>query len=80
MDTNCFDERFLLCIITGRHSFYTNLSLPRGLVQPSTCSSATFFETSVLKKVRILYPFSPQNINLAADNTTRVQSKASRTT
>ena len=36
-DTTCFDECFLFDAITGNIIFYTNLSLPRGLVQPPCC-------------------------------------------
>ena len=35
--TTCFDECFVFHVICGRHYFYTNLSLPRGLVQPPCC-------------------------------------------
>ena len=34
IDTTCFDECFLLDVITGRHYFYKNLSLPGDLGQP----------------------------------------------
>ena len=37
IDTTCFDECFLFPVITGRRYFYTNLSLPRGLVQSPSC-------------------------------------------
>ena len=37
IDTTCFDECFLFHVITGNSIFYTNVSLPRGLVQPPCC-------------------------------------------
>ena len=39
IDTTCFDECFLFYVITGHSIFLkkTNLSLPRGLVQPPFC-------------------------------------------
>ena len=37
IDTTCFDECFLFYMITGSSIFYTNLSLPCGLVQPPCC-------------------------------------------
>ena len=37
IDTTCYDECFLFHVITGRHHFCKNLSLPKGLVQPSCC-------------------------------------------
>ena len=37
IDTNCFDECFSFYVITVSSIFYTNLSLPRDLVQPSCC-------------------------------------------
>ena len=37
IDTTCFDECFLIYVITANSSFYTNLLLPRGLVQPPCC-------------------------------------------
>ena len=42
--------------------FYTDLLLPGGLVQ-RPCF-ATFIETSVLKEVYILYPFSHNKITM----------------
>ena len=38
----CFDECFLFHAITGRHYFYTNLSLPRGLVQKLSSNMFVF--------------------------------------
>ena len=35
--TTCFDECFLSYVITRNSIFYTNLLLPRGLVQPPCC-------------------------------------------
>ena len=37
IDTNCFDDCFLFFAITGNSIFYTNLSIPRGLIQPPCC-------------------------------------------
>ena len=37
IDPTCFDECFLLQVITGRYYFYTNLSLRRDLVQSPCC-------------------------------------------
>ena len=37
IDTTCFDECFLFYMVTGSSIFYTNLSLPCGLVQPPCC-------------------------------------------
>ena len=37
IDTTWFHEGFLFHMMTVRHYFYTNLSLPRGLVQPTCC-------------------------------------------
>ena len=37
IDTTCFDECFLFYLITGSSIFYTNLSLPWGLVQLPCC-------------------------------------------
>ena len=34
IDTTCFDECFLFYVITGNRIFYTNLTLPRGLMPP----------------------------------------------
>ena len=35
--TACFDECLLFHVIIGRNYFYTNLSLPRGFLQPPYC-------------------------------------------
>ena len=37
IDTTCFDECFLFHFITGNTIFYTNLSLPWGLMQAPCC-------------------------------------------
>ena len=37
IDTTCFDESFLFHVITANVIFYTNKSLPRGLVQSPCC-------------------------------------------
>ena len=37
INTTCFDECGLFHLITGRHYFYANLSIPSGLVQPPCC-------------------------------------------
>ena len=37
IDTTYFDKCFLIYVITENSSFYKNLSLPRGLVQPPCC-------------------------------------------
>ena len=60
IDTNCFDECFSFHVITANIIFYTNLSLPRDLVQSSCCCvlSSKCFE--FYKCFRILYPLSLQ--------------------
>ena len=37
IDTTCFDECFPFHVITANSIFYTNLLLPRGMVQPPCC-------------------------------------------
>ena len=37
IDTTCFHECFLFYVITGNSTFCTNLTQPRGLVQPPCC-------------------------------------------
>ena len=37
IDTTCFDDCFSFYVITANSIFYTNLSLPRGLVQLPCC-------------------------------------------
>ena len=54
IDTTCFDECFLVCVITGRHSFLCKLIITQRF------GETAMFETSVLKEVPILYPLSPQ--------------------
>ena len=56
IDINCFDECFSFHVITTNSIFYTNLSLPKDLVQPSCC----WVLSSILKEVYILYPLFPQ--------------------
>ena len=49
IDTTCFGELFSFHMITANNTFYTNLSLPRGLVQPPCCCvlSSKCFERSL---------------------------------
>ena len=57
IDRTYFDECFLFYVITGS-SIYTQIyRYPEAYYNRHV---ATFFETSVLKEVRILCPLSPQ--------------------
>ena len=56
IDTTCSNESFLSHVITERH----NLLQIYRLLNLSFTHVAAFFETSVLKEVRILYLLSPQ--------------------
>ena len=74
IDTSSFDECFLFHVITGNITFYTNLSLRRGLVQPNV---GAFFKTIVLKGVRIYLRYLHNNISTML--MPKVQNKASTT-
>ena len=54
IDATYFDERFLFHVITGRRYFSKSLSLPWDFLNRHI---VVFFETSVLKEVRILRYF-----------------------
>ena len=52
IDKTCFDECFLFHVINGRRYFFLKVYLYCEIF--STANVAVFFETSVLKEVRIL--------------------------
>ena len=57
IDTTCFDESFLLYVITANNFFTQKNRYPE-----TWCNrhAAALLQTSALKDVRILCPFSPQ--------------------
>ena len=61
IDTTCFNECFLFHVITGRHNFYTDLSLSRDLMNRHV---AVFFETSVLKEAALYIRYLQDNITM----------------
>ena len=75
IDTTGFDECFLFHVITGRHNFYTNLSLPRGLVQPPCC--CVFLKQLFWKKSKYYIRYHHKNITMLL--LPKVQNKASAT-
>ena len=57
IDATCFDECFLFHVVTGRYYFWQKFFVTlRSFQQPFVA----FFQTSVLKQVRILRISSPQ--------------------
>ena len=57
IDTTCFDKCYSFHVITANSIFYTNLLLPRGLMQQPCCC---VLSNKCCKKVRILYSLFPQ--------------------
>ena len=57
IDATCFHECFLFRVVTGRHYFWQKLVVTLRFFQPPYVA---FFETGVLKEVRLLRILPPQ--------------------
>ena len=63
IDKTFFDECFLFHVIAWKHCFLYKFIVTRIVTYVEFCYNrhvAAFFETSVLKEVRILHPLFPQ--------------------
>ena len=61
IDTTCFDECFFLYVIPGRRRFLFRFIVTQRF---DATAMLLLFETSVLKEVYILYPFSHNKITM----------------